>query len=167
MKARRVTFPFHFLQFRLLKKVKLLFTSSPPLATKVTFFDGVGVVTTGVLSSFTFAFMLKVLTYSWLLFCVCVSMYLFFPFFLSSFGSYFLLCVLFRCLFSILVVQSILSIAVVEFYFTFILLAWMRDSQWVSEWLCVFVAFFFSLSVVVFYRRAVEMMKIGIPITRI
>lgn len=36
-----------------------LFTSSPPFGCKVTFFDGVVVVTTGALSSLTFAFMLK------------------------------------------------------------------------------------------------------------
>lgn len=46
--------------------VLFLFTSSPPFGCKVTLpFDAVGVVfTTGVLSSFTFAFMLKVLTSS-------------------------------------------------------------------------------------------------------
>lgn len=92
-------------------KLYILFTSSPPFGFKVTwpFFDGVGVVlTTGVLSSLTFAFMLKVLT--------------------SSSSSRVLIVVLFDfCTFVIILVLvlyscaalSTLSISVVEFYLTF------------------------------------------------
>lgn len=133
--------------------VLFLFTSSPPFGCKVTLpFDAVGVVfTTGVLSSFTFAFMLKVLTSSSSSWCLLL---------------FFWFCTLCICYFRCLVAYCCGSTI---FASRWILFNFYALCQWVIiEWLRViaftfFVVVFF-LSSTVFRWSAVEKMNANIPI---